>query len=617
LYDNELRHNFGSGPGALTPYSGAGGSVLTGSFPSLNPANWAGFDSSYTRKDYGGFAEISAGSPFYFRVDANQVKREGIRTISGALGTSPGNGFIELPQPVQYKTNNVTLEAGWQGPQGQLSLAWTGSKFTNDNEFLNWSNPFFAPGKPTSYDTTVLPPDNDFQRLALNGNWRGLPYGSTIAGRLTYSKTTSDTTILPTILDAGNTFPSTGASTSKFNGESKDTTASLSLTSAPARDWNSRIYYNYYKKDNNNTDVVFNPPASSSLGCGPPCELERFSYDRNNFGIEGDWRFDRQNRFFAGYDYNHINRERVDFDESTEDRVFLQWKGTYEYADFRVRYQYMQRRSHYTGNSDNPIDAYVRRFDVANVNQHMVKLIADVPVVALVDVGGEIIYKKNDYKDTVLGRTDDQRQEYYLNLTYGDPRSFRFIVYGDYEYTEYNSIHRNDGSGSGNPDPGAPPTGSPFSNVYTWGAKNKDEAWQVGAAADFVPMDRLKMTVSLTYDKTNGTADFTTQAGTVLAPNSLYPIGNFDNTKRTTFNLKGTYGVTKNFDLTAGYAYEKYDYSDIGFDCPSTPYATQPACPYVVNTTPPGGTSTSYLTGSQAFQNYNANIFYFIVTYKF
>ena len=68
------------------------------------------------------------------------------------------------------------------------------------------------------------------------------------------------------------------------------------------------------ENENGNTEVAFNPPASSSLGCGTPCATERFSYDRNNFGIEGDWRFDRQNRFFAGYDYNHINRERVDFD---------------------------------------------------------------------------------------------------------------------------------------------------------------------------------------------------------------------------------------------------------------------------------------------------------------
>src|SRR5262249_60137031 len=110
----------------------------------------------------------------------------------------------------------------------------------------------------------------------------------------------------------------------------------------------------------------------------------------------------------AGYDYTHVNRNRVDFDETTDDRLFLQWKGNYDFADMRVRYQYLQRRSHYTGESADPIDAFVRRFDLANVNQHVVKLIADVPVIPLLDVGGEFIYKKNDYKDTVLGRTDDK-----------------------------------------------------------------------------------------------------------------------------------------------------------------------------------------------------------------
>src|SRR6185503_8930219 len=38
LYGDELRHNFGAGPGALSPYSGIGGPNLTATFPSTNVA---------------------------------------------------------------------------------------------------------------------------------------------------------------------------------------------------------------------------------------------------------------------------------------------------------------------------------------------------------------------------------------------------------------------------------------------------------------------------------------------------------------------------------------------------------------------------------------------------
>ena len=34
------------------------------------------------------------------------------------------------------------------------------SDFDNDNDILRWSNGFFAPGSPTNYDRSVLPPDN-------------------------------------------------------------------------------------------------------------------------------------------------------------------------------------------------------------------------------------------------------------------------------------------------------------------------------------------------------------------------------------------------------------------------------------------------------------------------
>src|SRR6185295_9821027 len=53
LYANKLRHNFGSGPGALTPYAGAGTPTLTAAFPNLNTAAWNSFDNSYDRQDIG------------------------------------------------------------------------------------------------------------------------------------------------------------------------------------------------------------------------------------------------------------------------------------------------------------------------------------------------------------------------------------------------------------------------------------------------------------------------------------------------------------------------------------------------------------------------------------
>jgi len=615
LYGNSMRHNFGSGPGALSPYGGIGTPTLTAVFPSLNTATWNTFDNSYDRQDIGGMFEISKGTPWYLRVDGNQVRREGIKVIAGAQGTSPGNGFVDLPSPVDFKTDNISVEGGYQTKTQQYALSYHFSKFSNDNQLLNWSNGFFSSATPLRLDTTVLPADNEFWRIGANATWKKLPYESTLAARLTYGKVTSDVGVLPTTL-AGNTavtpnlpanngsFPSTGASSPLFHGEEVIKTASFSLTSRPVPQADTRVYWNWSEKLNESNLVTFNPTAVSGLRCsGTACTPELFSYRKNNFGLEGSYRVNPQNKLTAGYDYVFTWRERVDFDETKDNKFYAEWKNSsLDELTARIKYQYLDRNSNYSGSTDpTVIDSFVRRFDLANVNQNLVKVVLDASPAPLLDLGFEAIYKKNDYKDTSLGRTDDQRQEYYVNLGYGDPKGFRFMIFADVEFLEYNSIHR---VGSGNANPAAPPSPAPpaVSTTYTWSAKNKDKSWQVGLGADWVPAERWKLNGSLIYAETNGTTDFTTQAGTILAA-PLLPIGNSDNTRRTALVLKGNYRADKNWEFTGGYAFERYRFNDIGYD----------GFTYTVGT----GTSTSYLSGQSAFQNYTANIFYLISKYSF
>ena len=68
----------------------------------------------------GGMAEWQTASPWYFRGEANEVTRKGINVFAGAQGTSPGNGFVDLPSPIDYKTRNYTGEVGYAGTRGHL-----------------------------------------------------------------------------------------------------------------------------------------------------------------------------------------------------------------------------------------------------------------------------------------------------------------------------------------------------------------------------------------------------------------------------------------------------------------------------------------------------------------
>lgn len=601
LYDNELRHRYGFGPGAISPYAGIGTAILTnpGTLGIPNTGGWSHFDHSYERRDWGGMFEWQTNSPWYFRVDANEVTREGVNVFAGALGTSPGQGMSDLPSPIDYTTRDASLEAGYSAKRGHFAVSLGYSKFENDNPLLNWTqlgaNP---PAVPAGVDTTVLPQDNKMWRLAMNGNLRQLPGNSTLAGRFTYSKLTSDVPI-----PAANLWGSTGVS-GTFDGEIEKYTFSTSYTSNPMRNLDTKLYYNYVDDKNKSSHVDFIASTGGLANCAPLCEPEQFEYTKNNFGAEAGYRINRANKLRGLIDYTHIDRQRIDFEKTKDTTLGVEWKNTsLDNLTARIKYQYLHRKADWVYPpaavvTANPYEPFTRRFDLNDKDQNLFKLVLDATPAPMVDLGFEAIYKKNDYDaDNLFGRQSDERQEFYASVSFGDPKKFRVIVFGDIEYQKYESFHR---VGTGSADPATPPTAA----NYNWWANNKDKSWQVGIGADFVPMNRLKVSTSLILAETQGTADFAVQPGGSPTAGQQ-PIGNFDNARRASFVIKGVYTVDRHWELTGGYSYEQYRYDDIGYN--DTMYIIPNA-----NTA-----RYSYFTGQFSFQDYSANLFYLIAKYKF
>jgi hypothetical protein len=493
------------------------------------------------------------------------------------------------------------------------------SKFNNGNQLLHFSNGFFGVG--SGLDTAVLPPDNNLMKFGLNGNLRNLPLGSTLSGRITYSKLTNDVNVLQSMLTTGPVQGTTGASSGIFSGNVINQSASLSLASHPLERVDTRLYWNWVEKVNKSTPMTFvNAAAGLSAGTGDcgaiPCQADRFGYKKNSGGVEASARINSNNKIALGADLTASDRNRPDLPRTIDRKYSAEWKNsTFEMVDTRVKYQYLERRSLFI--EANGIDAFVRRFDLANNNQHLAKVGLDISPLPLLDFGVEAIYKHNNYKDSLLGRQSDERQEYYASVSYGDAEKFRVTLFGDLELTQMDSLHKYCQSAGVGSDctpgiaAGAPvATTTPASSSYNWSAKNLDRSYQIGLGADWLPAPKWKLNSSLVYAKTNGTTDFAAQSDARIIRNAansvalLFPIQNFDNTTRVTLNLKGTYKVSRTWDLTGGYAFERYRYSDIGFDGFS----------YMVS---PATTQASYLTGAGALQNYTAQMLYMIGTFKF
>ncbi|HEX2334054.1 MAG TPA: MtrB/PioB family decaheme-associated outer membrane protein [Burkholderiales bacterium] len=599
VYQDQLRHYFGSGPGALSPFSGIGGPVITAPFPLPAVGTWKDFDHSYRRRDTGGFFEWQKASPWYFRVDANEVKRDGINVYAGANGTSPGNGFTDLPVPIDWTTRNYAAEVGYSTKRGHMAVNLSYSTFENENLVLNWSNRFFGNG----LDSTVLPPENNLVRLAVNGNLRQLPLDSTLAGRFTYSKLTNEVAMLPSMLSTGGVNAPTNPSSSQFDGELEKMTLGLAFNSRPTQALDTKLYYNWFKEDNSSTHMSFVPGTGLTGGTctAANCSNHLFEYEKHQVGAEAGYRLTRANKLTGGLDYTDIDRERADFNNNEELRAFVEWKNSsFDWMTSRIKYQYMERSGDFNPDiatlTQNPMDLFVRRFDVANVDQNLVKLALDFTPAPLFDIGIEAIYKENKYKDTILGRTEDTRHEVYGSVGYGDPKRWRVYLFGDVEYVKFDSRHR---VGTGNPDPNSGNT----TTTYNWTSKNEDDAWQVGIGAEWAVQTRLKLKASAIYAETDGHTDFTVEAGGDPAPRPAITAS--DDTTRTSFNLRAVYELDRHWELTAGYGYEKYRFSDIAYD--NTGYVAGAL----------NSTSSGIVTGQFSFQNYEAHIGYLIAKYRF
>lgn len=649
-YLNDIPHTFSTN--AFSPYFGIGGNVLTTTFPQAAlpnpepPSTWNNFSLGYQRRDWGGFAEWQKNSPWYFRVDGNQVSFSGTKVGSGANGTSPGNGFTDLAFPTDYKTDNVGVEAGYQSGKATFSLRWDYSKFNNSNDTLRWTNPFFGGNQ---LDTSYLPPDNEFNKFTLSGNYRDLPWRSVISARYTWAKTTSDFDLGQTALSSGGTFVPTLPNVNTFHGEKINQSFALAWTAIPAKNVDTRVYYYWTKLENNSTHVEYGdaPTTPSPIGCGnftPPgglptqisgnCENELFNYTKNDVGFDIWWKFLPDQRLGGGFEYYDIDQTRVDYDKAHWSRAWVEYKNTMlDTLTGRIKYQYIDRSAtrNFTTDGLSPNDpnyllAFTTAFDMQDSKTNQLKLYLDWTPVANVGLSFEGTWSKIDYDETTFGRTSNERQGYFLSGNWRATSALALNAFGSWEQTKYPSNHRYIGTVAGGPsppsgfctaanpncyDPFAPPfQQSPGSTTasYNWSSGTKDETWMIGVGGDWQALETLKVSASYLYVSNKGDATFSVQDPIVLNNPPVLPISNFDNSRQQWFNIKATWAYNRNWSFTGGYSYAKYTHDDI---------ATQ-GYNYVVPY--PGvatNTSLSYLNGYDAFTNGHNNIFYLLATYRF
>jgi len=130
---------------------------------------------------------------------------KGLR-VAGAKTLEQANIYLETEFIVWWNNTIAVVPASSDDAHRPLgkehsltaSLSYLYSKFENDLQTFTWNNGFFN----NNVDTTYLAPDNQYQKIAANLTYRGLPWNSTFAARYTWQETKSDATLAQTALNS-------------------------------------------------------------------------------------------------------------------------------------------------------------------------------------------------------------------------------------------------------------------------------------------------------------------------------------------------------------------------------------------------------------------------------
>ncbi len=594
---NEIPHNFTYD--AKTFYSDVGTNNLTYPThpPSTDTSTWNTFDYSTKRKNYGAGFKLDVLKPFFLDFSAAVDERAGIYPI-GAAGTSPGGISLELPAPIDYKTNSINLLAGYVRNPLFISLGYFYSNFTDSNTSFNFRNPATI-NTASATDTYSLPPDNQFYKINLKGALK-LPLNSKFNVDLATADAKSDAVLRNSYVDdvAGG-LRNINLNTPFFNGEVITNNIATSVTSKPLSFLDAKLFLKYDDRENK-SDVITITDATQT-----PATFNNtlFNYRRVKYGTELGFQLPANFYFLGAYNHSTISREREDIPDNRDDlfSAELRWKG-FDLLTARFGYERLDRRAEFQMTDPTNIETFIRRFDAAGKSRNTYKANLDFFPTDNFSISLGYKHRETNYPDTVLGLTGDRGDEFLVDVDYLINKQIRLFGSFDYEYVRQDQLQRQT---TGAVDPSLPPTPANFN----WTAAQKSENYSYTAGAEiFIVPEKITLLLQYSYLQADGSVDYTYLLGANPLPagrtQDNIDLSNWDGYKLSYFCIKLSYNVTKVLSVAAGYAFEKYDYNDAQYD----------GYQYVPATT---GSNGAYLTGAYNNPSYESNVGFVTLSYRF
>jgi MtrB/PioB family decaheme-associated outer membrane protein len=300
---------------------------------------------------------------------------------AGRGGTQPWgasfafNTAVELPQPLDQRTNDFSVGASWARPNAMLRIGWDGSWFNNAYHSLVWDNPIritdfnnglappLGPYDPSGYSNgngaaigrMALAPDNMMHVVSVMGLYKLPGRRTTVNGAVHFTSQTQDEELIPWTSNTLINGPEVIAAFPRLaqlprptaEAEARGVNTLLSLNSRFLRRLTLNLRYRYNDRD------VQTPPFDASEYVrfdAVPEEIDhgishQFDTSRQNFDANVSFTPTGWGTVRAGYGYEAIDRQGRGFADVGEHIFRLSYDMfTWRYVTVRAGLDVSRRR---------------------------------------------------------------------------------------------------------------------------------------------------------------------------------------------------------------------------------------------------------------------------------
>jgi MtrB/PioB family decaheme-associated outer membrane protein len=510
-------------------------------------------DTAAVRLDY----DITRDLDLRFAVKS--TRRNGEQPWGASFGFS---NAIELPAPIDQRTNDISTAVEWSNRRGMARLAYDGSWFNNAVETLTWDNPLrftdqthasaYSAGDGSSQGRQALWPDSTAHTVSASGSL-ALPARSRAFAAMSVGHWLQDQRLLPhTINSAITPIP---LARDSAEAEARITSLAFRMTSRPAQYLWLSGQYRLYDYDNQTPHFPLTQYVrlDGNVGTSITGGSEPFSYTRHFVDLDASYTAWRHAAVRAGYAQERDDRTFRLFEETT-DRTVRASIDTTGLAWGSVRLQY--DRSVRTGDgldeqvlSDIGEQVSLRQFDISDRTRDRVSAIVQLMPLDVLGVSASASIGRENRPAAAFGLQDNNLRAFTVGVDFapGDAAAAT-LTYGFERYaTRQRSRQANPGVQFNDP-------------TRDWWTDLDENVHTLGLQFD-VPRLFDRTTLTAGYDYVGSRATYVYE----LAPNSTLVTPQQLTLVRNTLHTASAevrYTLTRQLAVGAGYRFNGYDVED-------------------------------------------------------